>query len=77
MRNIIFAYLISMLLIFSVANQKIYAQNVSKTATTAANFLEIGVGANAAGMGGAFVSIANDASALFWNVGGIADPSPV
>jgi hypothetical protein len=31
------------------------AQQVSKTGTTAASFLEIGVGANAEAMGGAFV----------------------
>ncbi len=49
-----------------------YSQNVSKTGTTAANFLEIAVGAPAMGMGGAFVSIANDASTLFWNAAGIA-----
>ncbi len=56
-------------------NQTINSQNVnvSKTGTTAASFLEIGVGANAVGMGGAFVSIANDASALYWNPGGIAN----
>ena len=52
--------------------QNIFSQDVSKTGTTAASFLEIGVGANAAGMGGAFVSVADDASALYWNAGGIA-----
>jgi len=46
--------------------------NVSKVATTSATFLEIPVGAAAVGMGGAFVSVANDASALYWNVGGIS-----
>jgi hypothetical protein len=46
--------------------------NVSKVATTAAAFLEIPVGAAAVGMGGAFVSVANDASAIYWNVGGIS-----
>jgi hypothetical protein len=53
-------------------NQDDYAQNVSKTGTTAAPFLQIGVGADANGMGGAFTGVANDASALYWNVGGIA-----
>ncbi len=46
--------------------------NVSKVGVTAANFLEIGVGARALGMGGAFVGTADDASALYWNVSGIA-----
>ncbi|MBU1098400.1 MAG: PorV/PorQ family protein [Bacteroidetes bacterium] len=51
----------------------VHAQKVSKTGTTAANFLQIPVGAAATGLGGAFVSLANDASALYWNVSGIAN----
>lgn len=47
-------------------------QKVSKTGTTAASFLEIGVGGKAQAMGGAFVGLANDASALYWNAGGAA-----
>lgn len=50
----------------------LFTQNVSKTGTTAAAFLEISVGAAASGMGGAFVSKADDATALYWNVAGIA-----
>ncbi|OGU82571.1 MAG: hypothetical protein A2W11_00405 [Ignavibacteria bacterium RBG_16_35_7] len=65
------AILLLILIIISV-NQKLYSQNVSKVGTTAASFLEIGVGAPANAMGGAFVGRANDASALYWNVGGIA-----
>jgi long-subunit fatty acid transport protein len=45
---------------------------VSKTGTTAAKFLSIGIGARANAMGGAFTSIANDASALYWNPAGVA-----
>ena len=45
----------------------------SKVGTTAAAFLEIGPGAVATAMGGAFVSIANDATALYWNPAGISD----
>ena len=48
-------------------------QGVSKVGITAAPFLEIGVGARAIGMGGAFVGIADDASSLYWNPAGIAD----
>ena len=47
--------------------------NVSKVATTSATFLEIPVGAAAVGMGGAYVSVAHDASELYWNVGAIAE----
>ena len=34
--------------------------------------LGMGIGARAAGMGGAFVSLADDASAVFWNPAGLA-----
>ena len=34
--------------------------------------MEIGVGAASAGMGGAFVSVANNATALYWNAAGIS-----
>ncbi len=49
-----------------------YVSNVSKVGTSAATFLEIPIGAKAVGMGGAFVSIANDATTLYWNAAGIA-----
>jgi hypothetical protein len=49
-----------------------FVSNVSKAGTTAASFLEIGVGARAIGMGGAFVATASDASAIYWNPGGLA-----
>jgi len=66
------AKILWLFIICCLANQNFYSQNVSKTGTTAASFLEIGVGAAANGMGGAFVGLANDASTLYWNVGGIA-----
>jgi Uncharacterised protein family (UPF0164) len=46
---------------------------VTKTGTTAAKFLSVGIGPRANAMGGAFTSIANDASALYWNPAGAAD----
>jgi hypothetical protein len=61
------------LIIFLSVIQPLHSQNVSKTGTTAASFLEIGVGARANAIGGAFVSLANDASSLYWNVSGIAN----
>ena len=45
---------------------------VNKTGTTAAKFLSIEVGSNAVGMGGAYTSIANDATAMFWNPAGLS-----
>jgi len=47
-------------------------KSVSKVGTTAAPFLEIGVGPRAVGMGGAFAGMADDATALYWNPGGIS-----
>jgi opacity protein-like surface antigen len=49
-----------------------HAPAVTKVGTTAAPFLTIGIGARAIGMGGSFVSIANDATAMFWNPSGLS-----
>ena len=67
------AYLLRNILIALMFFSTLNAQEVSKTGTTAANFLQIPVGAAASGIGGAFVSVANDVSALYWNAGGIAN----
>ncbi|MBI3292238.1 MAG: PorV/PorQ family protein [Elusimicrobia bacterium] len=40
--------------------------------TTAAQFLKIGVGARALALGGAYVAVADDAHALYWNPAGAA-----
>jgi hypothetical protein len=43
-----------------------------KVGTFDGQFLKIDVGARAAAMGGAFVAVADDATALYWNAAGIA-----
>ena len=48
-----------------------FTTEVDAIGTGAMTFLEIGVGARAMGMGGAFVAVANDASATYWNPAGI------
>ncbi len=49
-----------------------FQTDVSNVGTSAATFLEIGIGARAMAMGGAYSSIADDATALYWNSAGIA-----
>jgi len=49
------------------------SSGVSKRGTTAAPFLSIAQGARALGIGGAFVAIADDPSAMYWNPSGIAE----
>jgi len=48
-------------------------REVSKRGTTAAPFLLIAQGARAMSLGGAFVAIADDPSAMYWNPAGVAD----
>ncbi|RPI07127.1 MAG: PorV/PorQ family protein [Ignavibacteriae bacterium] len=45
---------------------------VTKVGTAAAKFLSIDVGPQATAMGSAYVSIANDVSAMYWNPAGVA-----
>jgi len=47
-----------------------------KVGTFGGQFLKIPVGARAAGMGGAYVAMADEASAVFWNAAGIARIAP-
>lgn len=51
----------------------IYAQSISKTGTSAGSFLQIPVGAQGSGMGGAVVAHVNDATSMFWNPAGLAE----
>ncbi|MBN2200707.1 PorV/PorQ family protein [bacterium] len=53
-------------------HQALEGQGVSKSGTIAAKFLSIDAGARAVAMGGAFASVADDATAMFWNPAGIA-----
>lgn len=53
-----------------------HADIFEKVGTFGGQFLKIPVGARGAGMGGAFVAVADDASAVFWNAAGIARVDP-
>lgn len=71
MNKKIFIILI-ILIVPAMALGQNFVSNVSKVGTAAGTFLTIPIGAKAVGMGGAFVSIANDATTLYWNAAGIA-----
>ena len=49
-----------------------FVTDVSGVGTSAAPFLEIDAGARSSSLGGAYTSVANDVSALYWNPAGIA-----
>lgn len=59
-------------LCLSVLATPALAQEVTKAGTSSAAFLRIPVGARGAALGGAYVSMADDASAMYWNPGGLA-----
>jgi len=70
-------FIILMLLLISY-NKFIFAFEIypelghQRAGTSALTFLKIGIGSRAASMGGAFISIADDASCLYWNPAGAA-----
>ncbi|MFH1784760.1 MAG: PorV/PorQ family protein [bacterium] len=66
MKNKAVVYALGLLMVMAVAI------NASATENSGAAFLKIGVGARPIGMGGAFVALANDANAVFWNPAGIS-----
>lgn len=73
-------YIFIVLLLLAAASEvpaQTYVSDVSKKGTTAAPFLSVGQGAKAASMGSAFVAIADDPSAMYWNPSGLASLSGV
>lgn len=60
---------------FIISSNILSAQSggvIVKRGTTAAPFLEIGIGARSVAMGESYVAAANDASAMYWNPSGLA-----
>lgn len=74
MRRVI-SGLFVVIVIFAVSINAQSITNVSKVGTTAAQFLDIGVGSRAIGMGEAFSAVADDATAIYYNPSGIANLS--
>lgn len=50
-----------------------FSQSTTKSGTTAAQFLKIGVGPRAVGMGSAFTATSDDITAVYWNPAGLAN----
>ncbi|MBI1931595.1 MAG: PorV/PorQ family protein [Ignavibacteriales bacterium] len=71
MKNKIIIILILPLFAFSNIFSQEFVSNVSKRGTTAAPFLSIAQGSRSLAMGSAFVAVADDPSALYWNPAGI------
>lgn len=63
--------LVVIILIFLTINV-IFAKEPNRVGTTTANFLEMGFGAAGIAMGDAYVSVAEDISATYWNPAGLA-----
>ena len=61
-------------LVGALLPQLVVAADVfEKVGTYSGQFLKIGVSARATGMGGAFIPVADDASAAYWNPAGLVD----
>jgi len=61
--------LLPLILLAGVLCATASAQQGTYVGTSAGNFLKIGLGAKAAGMGESYVTMSEDASSLFWNPG--------
>ncbi|MFH0990690.1 MAG: PorV/PorQ family protein [bacterium] len=53
-------------------SSSLFSQTYTKVGTTAAQFLKIPVGAKAASMANTYSSVADNATAMYWNASGIA-----
>ena len=63
--------LLALMVISFVVVQSFAAFSSASVGTTGAQFLKIGIGARAVGMGEAQAAIANDVNALYWNPAGL------
>jgi len=61
-----------LIIVVPLSAQRISSSSISKVGTTVAQFLKIDVSARSIGMGGSFVAVSNDASAIYINPAGLA-----
>jgi hypothetical protein len=65
-------FIMFLLAVLLISYSPIIAQGVTKKGTTSAAFLGIDAGPRAVAMGSAYVSVANDVTAMYWNPAGIS-----
>jgi hypothetical protein len=71
MKNILLFTLLLTVFQFETNAQIFPILGAQRVGISTAEFLKIGVGSRASAMGDAFVAVANDASALYWNPAGL------
>ncbi len=59
-------------LTIAVIVNPVIGQDITKVGTSSAAFLGIDIGARSAAMGGAFVAVSNDLTAIYWNPAGLS-----
>ena len=60
------------IIILTFLSHAAFSDEIHRYGTTTANFLEIGIGSASGGMGEAYVAVANDLSAIYWNPAGLS-----
>jgi hypothetical protein len=71
MKKILLTILLLTIVQFETKAQLFPILGAQRVGISTAEFLKIGVGSRASAMGDAFVAVANDASALYWNPAGL------
>ncbi|UCC43895.1 MAG: PorV/PorQ family protein, partial [Candidatus Zixiibacteriota bacterium] len=70
LKKIVIVWIILVVLVALAGDVTVAAADGGRTA---ASFLNIGIGARAAGMGGAYTAVADGAPAIYWNPAGLAN----
>ena len=64
--------LLILLLIYQFTNLLVYCCFAASPGSTSCNFLKIGVGAKGSSLGGAYTTLVDDVSAIYWNPAGLS-----
>jgi len=72
MKKISFIIILIIASVLSIQTHAQLSDGTTKVGTTSAQFLKIGAGARAVGMGGAYSAMGNDIYSIYWNPAGLA-----